>query len=73
MVPSLFLVTIVKQIAGAIAVAARVRGCRGGGVRGLFFGRVWLFVCNANTVTVWCAVVVIYGLSGASDKKTALI
>ena len=37
MVPSIFLVTIVKQVAGAIAVAARVRGCRGGGgVRGLF-------------------------------------
>jgi hypothetical protein len=32
---------------------------------------VWLFVCNVNTV--WCAVVIIYGLGGASDKKTALI
>ena len=67
MVPSIFLVTIVKQVAGAIAVAARVRGCRGGGGGpGAVLGLVWLFVCNVNTV--WCAVVVIYGLGGASDK-----
>ena len=38
---------------------------------GAVLGLVWLFVCNVNTV--WCAVVVVYGLGGASDKKTALI
>jgi hypothetical protein len=64
MVPSIFLVTIVKQVAGAIAVAARVRGCPGA-----VLGLVWLFVCNVNTV--WCAVVVIYELGGASDKNCA--
>ena len=64
MVPSIFLVTIVKQV----AVAARVRGCRegGSGPRAVL-GLVWLFVCNANTD--WYAVVVIYGLGGASDNK----
>ena len=69
MVPSLSLVTIVKQIAGAIAVAARVRGCR----RGLFLDLYGYLFAMSTDNTVSCAVVVIYGLGGASDKKTALI
>ena len=38
-----------------------------GGCFGLFF------TFFGNVITVWCVVVVIYGLGGASDQKHVLI